>query len=694
MLAASLSLYVYSGNSRRGSAPLLNSNKGTEKNEMKSGPQESPSGIIDTGAGPTAETKGIVPVMDAPETPSGQIVQNKVQAVRPQGTIDVLPAEEIKDKEDNPRTLTSETPHLSLKRIESGVPAEKEKERAAAKKELTAASDTSREAAKSTAVDPEVMETGKPVDKPDIVKEDQKSVTSGKEVKSYVAQVEPAVGKPNVAGEKKDGVPAVGVPVEKEKERAAAKNELTTAADTSREAAKSTAVEPEVKETGKPVDKPDIVKEDQKSVTSGKEVKANVAQVEPAVEKSSIAGEHKEAIPAGGLNIVTAEMPPPIIMNQSSAGTKDIIPDGAEKQISATMETPLAVNRAEKSDAAKDILSQTGETKSYKKKPGPSPMEMLTKVNNKRIVIFPFENLSDNRDAFKHVLPLLIDKLSKRGFEVVDDDDLTDFLCKERIRTTGYISRELSGKVRKRFNASAVLTGAIVSFSTDEIPEFGVLARLIDTSDGTIIWADYTAATGEDFIAVLELGRLKTVFSLIPKVIDILFASFNAEDLNGNIKPVPRIAVMPFKNNTEFNNAGIITTYMFIVEILRSKQFLPIEYGDTRDIIIKQGIRRKGDIGYENIGELSTELKARGIVVGVVDNYSDGAVGSTAPSVGITARLVDGSNKKILWYNSYRLSGEENIIALDWGRIRSVHSVAYRAVSRLVKEMSKKKWTD
>jgi len=604
LIAAALSLYVYSGNRQRGSAPLLTSNKVTDKNEIKSGPQESPSGIIDTGAVPVAETTGSVPVMDASETPSGEIVQKKDQSGRPQGTIDVLPDEEIKDKEDYPQTLTSETPHLDIKRIEGGVPVEKEKELAAAKKELIVAADTSREAFKRTEVEPEVKETNKPVDKPDTAKEDKKAVTAGKEIKPYVAQVEPAEEKPRVAGEKKD------------------------------------------------------------------------------------------TMPAGGVIIAPVETPAPVLMDLSSAGTKDIVPGGTEKQPSVKMGTTVTVNRTEKSVSTKEIIPPGVESKAYMKKTAPSREDMLSEGNNKRIVIFPFENLSDNRDAFRHVLPLLIDKMSKRGFEVVDEEDITDFLCKERIRFTGYISRELSEKIRKRFNASAVLTGAIVSFSTDEIPEFGILARLIDTSDGTIIWADYSAATGEDFIAILELGRLKTVFSLIPKVIDILFASYRAEELNREIKPLPRIAVMPFKNNTEYNNAGIIATYMFIVEILRSRQFLPIEYGDIRDVIIKQGIRRKGDIGYENIGELSRELKARGIVVGVVDNYSDGVAASVAPNVGFTARLVDGSNKKILWYNSFQLSGEENIIALDWGRIRSVHSVAYEAVSGLVKEMSKKKWTD
>jgi TolB-like protein len=482
-------------------------------------------------------------------------------------------------------------------------------------------------------------------------------------------------------------------PLEKETDRFVEKKELIIKEEPVGTAEKITVAAP-VEEIIITVDKPVLIKEVEKAAIPREEIKQPIIKTALAREESRVVEEKAETMPAGGLIIMPIETPATVLSKLSSAGSKDIMPERAKEQPSVKMEPAVAVVSTEKATVKGEIISLAEKTKGDMEKPGPFTGEMLIEGNNKRIAIFPFENLSDNRDAFKHVLPLLIDKLEKRGFEVVDEDDLNNFLCGERVRSTGYISRELSGKIRKRFNVSTILAGAIISFSDEDIPEFGILARMVETSGGTIIWADYSAATGEDFIAVLELGRLKTVFSLIPKVIDILFASYKDGDINRETKHLHRIAVMPFKNNTGFNNAGIIATYMFIVEIFKSRLFIPVEYGDIRDIIIKQGIRLKGDIGYENISELSNELKARGILVGVVDNYSNGADGSMSPNAGITARLVDGSNKKIMWYNSSQLSGEDNIIALDWGRIRSVHSVAYKAVSGLVKEMSRKKWRD
>ncbi|HDH53440.1 MAG TPA: hypothetical protein ENH24_03030 [Nitrospirae bacterium] len=309
-----------------------------------------------------------------------------------------------------------------------------------------------------------------------------------------------------------------------------------------------------------------------------------------------------------------------------------------------------------------------------------------------RVAVFPFENFSDNKDALKYVMPVLISHLGKKGVEVVDEASLSDYLCNKRIRSTGYVSRELARKIKDKFKVKAILVGSIISFSTGKNPEFGILARLINPSDGGILWADYASATGEDFTGILGLGRLSAVHSLIPRVMDTLFTSFYLKTLQRETGHSYRIAVMPFQNNTDFRNAGMIATYMFMVELLKNPEFEPIEYGNIRNLIVSLRIRNRGGLDYENMNVLSEKLGAGGILVGVVDNFTQGAGASSAPKVAVSARLLDGGNNKILWYNSRQLSGEENIIAFDWGRIRSVHIVAYRVVSSLVKNMGLRQW--
>jgi TolB-like protein len=310
----------------------------------------------------------------------------------------------------------------------------------------------------------------------------------------------------------------------------------------------------------------------------------------------------------------------------------------------------------------------------------------------RRVAIFPFENLSEDKDVMKHVLPLLEERIEKKGMTVVDQESLIYFLCSKRIRDTGYISGDLARTIKEEFYASKILTGSIISFADEENPRFGILARLIDASEGTIIWADYAVATGEDFITILNLGRLNTVSRVMPRVMDMLFASFVVEALPGEANTSHRIGVMPFKNNSGFKNAGIIAMQMFVIELLKSREFKPVEYGNMRDEIIRLRIWSKGELNYQNINTLSHQLDARGIVVGVVDNYVNGTDLDSPPLVGITVRLLNGRDNKILWYNSDQSSGDQNLIALDWGRMRSVHAVAYGVVSNLVDRMGKVKW--
>ncbi len=497
-----------------------------------------------------------------------------------------------------------------------------------------------------------------------IMKDEEKAAMIGDGIKQPVKKMEAAAEEPRIVEEKKETIPVALIIMSKKTPTSATK-ELSSMR----------------------------TKGENKAAMIGDGIKQPVKKMETAVEEPRIVEEKKETMPAA-LIIMSKKTPTSAIKELSSMRTKGIIPGRENEQPLVKMEAAVTGSRPEKAIETKTVIPAAGKKEEYMEKPEHFTSEMLKKESNKRVAIFPFENFTDNKDAIKHVLPLLIDKLEEKGFDAVDEDKLNSFLCNERVRSAGYISRELAEKIRKKFNVSIILTGTVISFSTGEVPEFGILARLIDSSDGTILWADYFAATGEDFLAILDLGRLKTIFSLIPKVIDILFASFKVEELYREIMPTHRIAVMPFKNNTNFNNAGILATNMFIVELLKSREFVPIEYGDIRDIIVKLGIRRKGDIDYGNIDAVSKALKVRGILVGVVDNYSDGVAASVAPNVGITARLIDSSNNNILWYNSSQLSGEEDIIVLDWGRIRSVHAVAYKAVSSLVKEMSKNKWSE
>lgn len=308
------------------------------------------------------------------------------------------------------------------------------------------------------------------------------------------------------------------------------------------------------------------------------------------------------------------------------------------------------------------------------------------------IAIFPFENFSEDSKALEVVVPMLKSKLEAKGYTVLKENDMNAFLLKERIRTSGYVSKDTAMKIGNELNVKAILTGAVNSFGGGDNPHAGFTAYLVEASDGSLAWANHAAATGEDFEKILGLGRINTLNRLSDRVLDALLKSFKTSPPEKHSESLYRIAVMPFQNKSKTRDAGMMVTYMFIVELFRNKNFVPVEYGEVRRLIIDLRLREKGEIDLKNTEAVAGSAGVDGIIVGSVDVYREGS-GITNPSeVEISARLINARKGKILWYNSSTVKGDDSVIMLDWGRILSAENIAYKAIAKLVKEMGKVKW--
>lgn len=308
-----------------------------------------------------------------------------------------------------------------------------------------------------------------------------------------------------------------------------------------------------------------------------------------------------------------------------------------------------------------------------------------------RIALFPFENLTEDRNALQIVMPVIREKLESLGYEILDDDSLDNFLLKERVRCTGYISRDTARKLRDELRIDAVLVGAVNTFSNRENPMAGFSARLVDSSSGAILWADHAAATGEDFTTVLGLGRISDIGTLSAAVIDKMLRAFSTVQPLKEKEATYRVAVMPFQNKSRVKDAGMIITYMFIVELFRHTQFEPIEFGDVRCLLVNLRVREKGELDFRTTDAISESSGVDGVILGTVDMYAEGE-GSTPPEVSICARLLDARREKMLWCDSSQARGDDSISVFDWGRLRAAENVAYKVVSELVHGMSGAKW--
>ncbi len=316
-------------------------------------------------------------------------------------------------------------------------------------------------------------------------------------------------------------------------------------------------------------------------------------------------------------------------------------------------------------------------------------------VNSDRvetIAILPFANFSDDNEALAVVIPALKGRIGTKRVYLASDEDVDRLLIAERVRYSGYVPRDLAVKMRSTLQVTAVLTGAVVAFSSEGNPRLGVLARLIDTADGRILWAGYASATGDDFTSVLGLGRISTIDELLPRVLEKLLATFGTEPPLIEKEATYSIAVLPFLNRAEQEGAGLIVTYLYIAELVKDPLFIPYEFGDVRKTIVDLRVRSRGEVDFATLSSLGDTLRVDFVLVGTVEVYPKNISATVPPEVEISSRLINVRKKRIVWSGSSQMNGDESIIAFEWGKIRAPEGVAPKIVSHMIERMNKAEW--
>jgi TolB-like protein len=310
-----------------------------------------------------------------------------------------------------------------------------------------------------------------------------------------------------------------------------------------------------------------------------------------------------------------------------------------------------------------------------------------------RVAVLPFENLSGVYEVRDLVMASVKKQLREQGVDLVDDEDLWKVLLEMRVRSFGSLPEDVAAVLGERLGVRSVLVGCVFYAAEEDNPELGLTARLIDTKTGRIVWAEQSAATGAEFAKALGLGRIDTLEGLVPEAAGRLLSTFT-------VQPMPllqqestfKIAVIPFENNTKTPHVGTVASYIFLVELFKSRRFDVIEYGDVRKALMKLRMRPVGELREETIQVLSDSLGADGILLGSVDEFLDGRSVALPPKVELTARLLDARRNRILWYDSVRTTGAKDMVLLTWEQTKSLIQTAYEAASAATIKLENVRW--
>ena len=145
----------------------------------------------------------------------------------------------------------------------------------------------------------------------------------------------------------------------------------------------------------------------------------------------------------------------------------------------------------------------------------------------KKIAVFPFYNHTKFTGASRIVTDTFVASLVKQGkFRVEFPGNIKKFLIMERIIVRTGVDVGTIKLMGGRLGVDAVIIGRVNEFvgleikKKDVIPVVSISSRMVDARTGKILWMAEHKRNGDDYIKILDFGKVRSVGVLTKKVVD------------------------------------------------------------------------------------------------------------------------------------------------------------------------------
>lgn len=143
----------------------------------------------------------------------------------------------------------------------------------------------------------------------------------------------------------------------------------------------------------------------------------------------------------------------------------------------------------------------------------------------KKFAVFPFFNHTLVEEAGDVVTGAIIAELVRTGrFQMEFPGNVKSFLVEERIIVRTGVDLETIRAMGKILGVDAIVLGQIDEYvrseggSSDIVPVVSMGARIIDARSGKILFMAQHRRTGDDFVKVLDFGRIRSVGELTDRM--------------------------------------------------------------------------------------------------------------------------------------------------------------------------------
>lgn len=151
----------------------------------------------------------------------------------------------------------------------------------------------------------------------------------------------------------------------------------------------------------------------------------------------------------------------------------------------------------------------------------------IDKSKIKKVAVCTFHNNTQVTEAGNIVTDAFIAGLFERkGFKIEFPGNVRSFLVSERIIVRTGIDLQSVRFMAKRLGVDAVILGEVDEYKGVEerekavIPAVTIRSRMVDGQSGKILWMAQHRRTGNDYVKVLDFGKVRSVAALTRKVVN------------------------------------------------------------------------------------------------------------------------------------------------------------------------------
>ena len=155
------------------------------------------------------------------------------------------------------------------------------------------------------------------------------------------------------------------------------------------------------------------------------------------------------------------------------------------------------------------------------------------------IAVFPLLDITRDGNGVNFMLTEnLRNKVIEDGYEVIPDNEIMDFMVRNRIRSLGTLSSYELTQLRKELGAEFAMLGTVCQLEDLPTAKISLSLQLIRTSDEEIVWSKTSDLHKDDLISLLDLDAPDSLNDLYLEYFSSIFETLPDEAAqSGSLPP-------------------------------------------------------------------------------------------------------------------------------------------------------------